>query len=229
MPALSGESAESDSSSDPDPVTPQSLVRRTDSGNRLLRVITAGFMIAGVVVFVFTGVTAWVRTADQPALYTVDGLGNPCAMIDLSLFERVAGPAKQTPVSGKVDIAPPVALYCDNVELDHAMVNLKVEVSDRRTETTDLRPEYDRARTLVLGRSGTDIVTRTVPGIGEDAYLSASVEDSGIAMHGCDAGLIQRNVSVEIRFDLFRSPEISAYDLADLCEQQLRTAAGRLR
>jgi hypothetical protein len=226
MPALSGES---DVSSDPGQVTPQSPVRRTDSGNRLLRVITAGFVIAGVVVFVFTVVTAWVRTADQPALYTVDGLGNPCAMIDLSLFERVAGPAKQTPVPGKIDIAPPVRLSCNYVELDHAIVNLKMEVSDRRTETTDLRPEYDRARTLVLGRSGTGVVTRTVPGIGEDAYLSASVGDSGIAMHGCDAGLIQRNVAVEIQFHLFRSPEISAHDLADLCEQQLRIAAGRLR
>ncbi|MEV2226807.1 hypothetical protein AB0E01_44290 [Nocardia vinacea] len=229
MPALSGESAESDGSSDPGPMMPQSPVQRTDSGNRVPGVITAGFVIASVVVFVAMGVTAWGRTADQPALYTVDGLGNPCAMIDLPLFERVGGAAKQAPVPGKIDIAPPVRLSCGNVELDHAMVNLKVEVSDRRTETTDLRPEYDRARTLVLGRSGTDVVTRTVPGIGEDAYLSASVEDSGIAKRGCEAGLIQRNVSVEIQFDLFRSPEISAHELADLCEQQLRTAAGRLR
>lgn len=229
MPSGSGESAESDGSSDPGRITPQSPVRRIDLSNRLPRVITAAFGIAGVVIFVATGITAWVRTTDQPALYTVDGLGNPCAMIDLPLFERVAGPAKQPPVPGKIDIAPPVRLYCDNVELDHAKVDLKVEVSDRPTKTTHLRPEFDRARTLALGRSGTDVVTQTIPGIGEDAYLSASVEGLGITRRGCEAGLIQRNVSVEIRFHLFISAEISAHDLADLCEQQLRTAAGRLR
>ncbi|WP_024801743.1 hypothetical protein [Nocardia sp. BMG51109] len=197
-------------------------------GNRLPGIITRAFVAAGVVVFGVMGVTVWARIVDQPALYTADGVGNPCAMMDLPLFERVGGVAKEPPTPGKIDIASPVQLSCDNVALDHAMVNLTVTVADRSTETTDLRPAYDKARTLVLGRSGTDVVTRPVPGIGEDAYLSASAQDSGIAMRGCEAGLIQRNVSVGIQFHLYGARGIGADDLADLCEQQLRTAAGRL-
>ncbi|WP_280425930.1 hypothetical protein [Nocardia carnea] len=194
-------------------------------GNRLPWTIAAVCWAAVLVVVAGTAAALTLRQGSASSDYPIDHVADVCALIDLPPLEELAGAATEKPSNDTTGGTPEHRFGLCSATLEHGTVMASVTIEASRVDIADY---YRAGKSVTLGTTGAGVDSGTLSGLGEDAYFSVRKTGSGDFVT-CEVGFIDANLTMSINFSILEDPGISRDDLAAVCEQQGRTALGRLQ